>query len=254
MQPVEELVRNMKNGSSCFGMYVTIPSPAIVEIAAMAGYDFIRIDCEHGLLGKGELRELIRTANLCRVPVFVRVASLDDISAVLDAGADGVIVPDVASREDALEAVRRVKYAPLGSRGLISVQRNMGFGSRKASEYVTCANPRILLCIQIEEKKAVEALDEILSVEGIDMVASGKQDLSQSYGCPGDTTNKQVMEAQSLVIRKALEYGRIPSILTPNPENMKKLSKEGVPCFLLGFDTVMIRQAMERMRKEFQEA
>lgn len=248
---IQSLKQRMTAGEPCFGLYISTPGQMTVEAVSMAGYDFIRIDCEHGLLGKGEVRELIRTANLLELPVFVRVSGLSEIPAVLDAGADGVIVPDIDSAEAAKAAVAATKYAPLGRRGLISTMRNMGYSSIPSTEYVKTANEDILLCIQIEDKSAVKQLDDIFSVEGIDMVATGKQDLSQSYGCPGDTTNPRVQEAQDKVIRKGLEYGRFPAILVSNRKKMEELREMGVACFLVGFDSTIIRSALEEHLEAF---
>lgn len=243
----KNLKKEIENGKFCFGLYVTMSDTCVVEMASLAGYDFIRIDWEHSLISEEKIYNLIRTANLVNLPVFVRVSSLSEVTRLLDAGATGIMVPHINSRDSAEEAVKEVKYAPLGMRGMYGTSPCLNFGQIKLSEYQKEANEKVFLIAQIEDRQGVDQIDEILSVEGIDMVATGKNDLSQSYGYAGQPNHPDILYAEELVVRKALEYGKVPTLLANSKERVKQLQKMGVRCFMTGRDCVLLFDAMKTM-------
>lgn len=241
----EQLRKKMQAGEEYFGLYISMTDPTGIELAKLAGYDFVRIDLEHNLFSQAELRELIRTATAAGLPAFVRVPSLSYVCALLDMGASGIIAPHIDSADAAIQAVNEVKYAPLGLRGLAGAQRCTRYGHTKLTDYMTQANEDILLCIQIEDKTGVEQIDEILSTAGIDMVSSGRNDLSQSYGVPGQNTHPTVTAAEETVIKKSLEYGKQPVLLVSTSKRKEQLQAMGVRGFMLGRDTQLLRDAMK---------
>lgn len=241
----EKLREKIKNGEEYFGLYISIGNPASVELAALTGYDFIRIDLEHDLLSMSEVREMIRTATALELPVFVRVPSLSCVCALLDTGASGIIAPMIDSKEAAIAAINEVKYAPLGLRGMAGSQRCTKYGNIKLTDYRAIANEDVLLCVQIETKSGVENIDEILSLEGIDMVASGRNDLSQSYGLPGQNTHPVVLAAEDTVLDRAIAHGKQPVLLVSSEKRKNELAAKGVRGFMLGRDTQLLRDAMK---------
>lgn len=240
-------------GLCSFGLNVGLSDPVVVEMAARAGYDFIRIDCEHMLFDNGTLMNMIRAARLLDLPVQLRVSDLSNASALLDLGASGLMVPHTATRDIAVEAVRATKYAPYGQRGMSGASRALNFGQYKMSDYSTWANDDVTLIVQIEDKAGLENIDDILSVPGIDMVATGKNDLSQALGLPGQNSHPDVLAAEDLVIRKALEHGKYPTLLVKNKKRIKELKEKGVLCFSLARDETLLFSAMKDKLAELKE-
>ena len=247
----KQLREKLAKGQNCFGLYLSLTDPAVVEMAAETGYDFVRLDMEHTLYSMAELRELIRTANWAGIPVFVRVPSLALIPPIMDAGADGVIVPGVDCVETAQRAVAETKFAPIGQRGMALSQRSSGYGAIGREAYCAGANENTLLCIQIETRRGVEQIEQILSVPGIDMVSSGRNDLSQSYGCPGQSTAPEVLAAEEKILLTALAGGIIPVPLVGTPQRKKQLEKMGVHCFTIGRDYPLLRSSLQANRMKY---
>lgn len=240
----EVFLDKMREGKELLGIYLSLFDPATVELAAQSGYDFARVDLEHTLMGMGELRELIRTASLAQLPVFVRVPSLESVAAMLDMGADGIMVPGVNSVEMAEKAIALTKYAPLGCRGMAGSQRNTRFGAERMKDYTARANREVLLCVQIESREGIGQIDEILSLEGIDMVSTGRLDLSQSFGLAGQNEHPDILAAEDTIVRKAIQYGKLPVLLVNTLERKNALAEKGVRGFMTGRDSLLLGSAM----------
>lgn len=236
-----------------YGLYIALMDPFILEMAKYCGYDFVRIDTEHGLYDYHTVANMIRTANLLHLTIFVRVTDLAEITPILDFGADGIIVPGVDSKEKALEAIDKVKYAPLRHRGMSTCSRALQYGNIPGAEYRASANNKVKLMIQLESEAALHHLDDFLSLEGIDMVGIGKNDLSQSLGITGDINNPKIINAENLMIAKAIEYGKTPSIMTTSPSRIKEILRQGRASITIGYDTKLVFQALKRQFNEITE-
>jgi 4-hydroxy-2-oxoheptanedioate aldolase len=206
----------------------------------------MRIDCEHTLSDPNKLQSLIRVASAADMPTLVRISSYSDITKLLDFGASGILVPDISTAAQAREAVRLTKFAPVGERGMTNIGRCVRYGQVPLSEYCARANDEVCLAVQIESREGMENLDEILSVKGIDIVTTGRQDFSQSFGVPGQTNHPSVADAENTVIKKAVEHGLFPLITAPTPDAMDELKAQGVYLCTICFDTQFIM-------KQFQE-
>ena len=175
-----KIKEQMRRGEPSIGSWMSMAHPSIAEILAMAGYEWIVIETEHTAIDVSEvLRLIIAIEQRGSVPL-VRLAWNDPIQAkaVLDSGAAGILVPMVNTKADAELAVSMTKYPPLGSRG-VGLARAQGYGIN-FDAYVTNANADTLLLVQIEHREAVENIEQILSVTGIDGVFIGPYDLSLS--------------------------------------------------------------------------
>ena len=242
----EGLWHLFKSGKPCFGIYVSFPDPSMIEMIALAGYDFIRIDAQHTLFSLSEIRCLIEAANAHGLPVFVRVSDLSQADAILDAGADGLLVPGINSVSEARVAVDKVKYAPLGHRGLSGFGRFNQFGQIDLKTSTEQANKNILLGIQIESREGLENLDDILSVDGIDIISSGKNDLSQALGLEaGQSSHPSVLAAENDIITKTIDHQKIPIMLVGSLERQKTLLEKGVSAFMIGRDTSIYFRALQ---------
>lgn len=236
-----------KQGLDSYGLNIALHDPSVVEMAARAGYDFVRIDCEHMLFSRDTLMEIIRTARLLGMPVQARVTDLGQASAFLDFGVSALMFPHVSSAEKARTIVKAMKYAPLGERGMTTSARVLNFGEVKLSDYAAVANERVSIIIQIEDLNGIRNIDEILSVEGIDMVATGRNDLAQALGFPGQNTHPEVLATEEKIIRKAIDYGKMPTLLVKNKARIEKLRELGVHCFTVARDDLLLYKSLTEM-------
>ena len=174
-------IRDLSDGDRLsIGGWSTIPSSFVAEVMGRAGFDWVCLDAQHGLMGYHETLTMLQALAITGTPALVRVASneYDLIGRVLDAGANGVIVPMVNTAEEARRAVEACRYPPVGLRSWGPLRPAMGVAGYSPA----IGNDRTLCCVMIETRQAVDAADEILSVEGVDAVWVGPNDLSISYG------------------------------------------------------------------------
>jgi 2-dehydro-3-deoxyglucarate aldolase len=179
------------------GSWITIGHLAIPEILSNAGFDWLTIDMEHTTIDYYTAEILISVIQAKGMSALVRVSKNDEvcIKQVLDAGADGVIIPMVNTKNDAENAVKYSKYPPEGARG-VGLSRAQNYGLAKGFEkYTEWLKNEIVIIAQIEHSEGVENLEEIISTEGIDGVMVGPYDLSASLGFPGDYNNVNVKAA-----------------------------------------------------------
>ncbi len=247
---VRSLLARAKAGIPSFGLAVLYPCPSIVELAVLAGYDFIRIDCEHTMLDAGELRSLLQTCRLLHMPCQVRVTDLASILPLLGQEPTGIMVPHVESVAEARQAIDACKFAPVGRRGMDGNTRRMRCEGMSREAYMQYAMEYQDLTVQIESRSAIERIDDILSMEGIDLVATGRADLSQEFGVPGQKNHPDVAAAEDFIIRKALEHGKYPIITAGSPKRVKELYDMGVRCFVVGKDEALLAKAMKTNLKD----
>lgn len=196
-----------KNGYS-IGSWVTIGHTSVAEIMATAGFNWLTIDMEHTVIDLMEAQTLITAIKSKGIGAFVRVSKNEDviIKRVMDAGADGVIVPMINSADDAKLAVSYVKYPPEGKRG-VGLARAQGYGT-SFNEYKNWVKKESVVIAQIEHIKAVENIESILAVKGIDGIMIGPYDLSGSMGFPGEYDRKDVKEAIVRVEKACKKSGK----------------------------------------------
>ena len=195
------LKRKIRNGELTIGSWVTIGHGAVAEIMARAGFDWLTIDMEHSAITLHQAQELIRVIDLCGVAPLVRVGENSPtlIKRVMDAGAHGVVVPMVNTVQDAEAAVSAVKYPPVGNRG-VGLARAQEYGL-DFEKYRKWAEGETIVIVQIEHIDAVEKLEEILAVPGIDAFFVGQYDLSGSLGIPGQFEHPRFLESLDQIRR-----------------------------------------------------
>jgi 2-keto-3-deoxy-L-rhamnonate aldolase RhmA len=188
----------IRAGQPAYGVSVMVPSPHVVEMVGRLGFDWVLIDCEHGTISVETVEHMVVAAEATGITPIARpwTNSLDAILRLMDRGVMGVQVPHVNSAADAQRAVESVKYYPLGKRGLAAGTRPAHYGlGVSPAEYVEWVNRETLVCVQLEEAEALENIDDILQVEGVDVFFVGPSDLSQSMGYPGQTGVPAVQDA-----------------------------------------------------------
>jgi 4-hydroxy-2-oxoheptanedioate aldolase len=189
--PVKEKLRN---GGAAIGVFIPMPSPDVVEIIALAGFDFALLDAEHGRISPDDAYPMILAAEARDIPALVRVGENDRqvILKYLDLGVSGVMIPQTNTPTLAREAVESMRYAPAGNRGLAG-GRTFDYGQSGAmSELVPAINERVLSIIQFEHIDALPHVDELLETPGLDVFFVGPTDLGQSMGFGGQIGHTEV--------------------------------------------------------------
>jgi 4-hydroxy-2-oxoheptanedioate aldolase len=188
-------------GEAAFGCFVRTPEPSLIEYVAMLGWDFLVFDAEHGTLQPRDVEDLCRAVEPRGTTPIVRATTNDapTILRFLDTGAHGVHIPWVNGAAAVERAVQAVKYTPRGIRGLAGSRASEWGLHEPIGEYVRRANRETLVVIHIETQDAVDAIDDYLAVDGIDVLFLGPTDLSQSLGHPGELRHPDVLKAMDRV-------------------------------------------------------
>ncbi|PKL08667.1 MAG: 2,4-dihydroxyhept-2-ene-1,7-dioic acid aldolase [Spirochaetae bacterium HGW-Spirochaetae-7] len=234
-----------RDGGTSFGIFQTVASAAVSEILANRGFDWILVDMEHGMAGIETAGDLFAAIDRGGPTPLVRVPSNDQatIKRALDAGAMGVMIPMVNTREDAVRAVSSCKYAPAGTRG-IGPGRVSLFGIRMG-EYLATADAQVMVIPQAEHREAVEHIDEILSVPGIDVIFVGPYDLSCSMGLPGQVSHPDVEKAIETVLSAARRAGVTPGIFCMDVEGARHRAAQGFRFIAIGLESVFLDRAVK---------
>lgn len=239
----------LRGGRMLLGTMLTLPSPAVAEILAEAGFDWIFVDAEHGPLETADVAAVLQavghaTACVVRVPLPAELA----IKKALDLGADGVVVPQVNTAEQAAEVVRWSRYAPAGARG-IGLARAHGYGFRFA-DYLANANDEVAVIVQAEHAQAVENIDAIVAVEGVDAVLLGPYDLSASLGLPGRIDHPDVAAAIDHVVAACNAAGMPLGYFGVSAAAVRPLAVRGATLIVAGVDALLLGDAVRDLHAE----
>ncbi|MDH3466994.1 MAG: aldolase/citrate lyase family protein [Gammaproteobacteria bacterium] len=237
----------LENKDTVFGLYIAVPSPIMVEIAGYAGFDFIRIDMSHGVFDMPTVLNMIRAAEASGVIPTVRI-DYDPvlIANVLEAGVKGIFIPDVSTVEMAKSVVDTVYFHPKGGRGTFSASRICRYGAVDGGDYAKWSNDEVILGIQIESKEAIDNLDKIIDIDGIDMIGSGRGDLANAIGLIGQKNHPSVLALEERIFDAAIEGGKFVSVnLDPTDENFSEVVskwKSKAHVITLGHDINIVRK------------
>ncbi|NMO13356.1 siderophore biosynthesis protein SbnG [Pyxidicoccus fallax] len=240
------LKKAINDGKLALGMVNALPLPVMVEMVGYAGYDFIVIDQSRVGVGPEGLENLIRAAECANITPLVRVPSSapEVILRALDAGAQGIFVPRVRSREEAQAVVRAARFHPHGARGLSDGRLN-GFGRMALSEFVPRANRQLLVGVSIEDRDGVDAVDSIVTVDGLDLVMDEAVSLSHAYGVPGRLDHPDV-QAAIRKVASACQRNGVWYCATPRlPGEAERWFREGAAALLLGDDRNVAFRALQ---------
>ena len=248
-----ESFREKLRQGAVFGSFMKTSDPAFIEITGYAGMDFVVLDMEHGPVGLCDMQNNVRAAQLTGLMPIIRVADLNEqfISQALDIGAGAVQIPQVCTPEQAEMAVRYAKYYPKGERGVCRFVRAAGYSSTPREQYFEKANSDTLVIIQIEGSKAIDSIDEILAVKGVDIVFIGPYDLSQSFGVPGQTSHPKVISAMKDIVKRAEKLGVVTGTFTDSPETLKTWMDVGVKYLSYSVDVGIFYEACVELVQGF---
>jgi 2-dehydro-3-deoxyglucarate aldolase len=233
-------------GEPLAGTMVTLPVPAVAEIMALVGFDWLFIDAEHSVFAARDLQAMLQAAGAA-LPCLVRLSAPAEvpIKQALDVGAAGIIAPLVNSAAQAEHIVRWARYAPTGSRG-VGVGRAHGYGLR-LQEYLATANERTTVVVQAEHIDAVNQIEAIVAVAGIDAVLVGPYDLSASMGHMGQLDHPDVIQAIEHVTNVCHAAGVRLGIFGVSAEAVQPYRTRGYTLIVAGVDTLLLGQAAREL-------
>jgi 2-keto-3-deoxy-L-rhamnonate aldolase RhmA len=234
------------SGRAVVATFVIVPRVEIVELAAVAGFDAVILDQEHGPLGIAELPALVACAQGSGIAALVRVPECraKAIEAALDVGADGVLVPHVSSGAAAAEAVAASRFAPEGRRGANPWVRAARYGA--AADFANTANERCACVAMVEGRAGIDAVDEILATPGLDAIFMGPVDLSHALGVPGETEHALVVETVADLVERGRAVGVATAVFAPTPEAARSWLDLGVRLVALSVDTALALDGFRR--------
>ena len=220
-----KLKQSLKNSKLTIGSWLTIPHQSIVEILSSAGFEWLTIDIEHSAIDFQTTQNLIGHIQANEMEALVRVSKNDEviIKRVMDAGANGVIVPMVKNAEEATEAVSYVKYPPFGKRG-VGLSRAQHYGTAFDS-YKEWVQEESIVIVQVEHIESVQNLEAILDVEGVDGIIVGPYDLSASMGKPGMFDDDDVKEVLNTIDKITLQKNKPLGFHVIDSNHMKMMEK-----------------------------
>ena len=248
------LKKKLKKGQVCFGTFIRL-GPAAVEILGHAGWDFVVIDMEHGVFDFTNVEHMVRAARCAGITSLVRVPEPNPsyIMRVVDAGAEGVQIPQVDSAQMAKLVSQAARYFPEGKRGLCSYVRAAGYSAIPPDVHMATSNDEVLTVVHIEGEAAASQIKDIVETPGIDVIFLGPWDLSQSLGVPGKTKDPRVIEVMEKVIAACKRRGIILGTFVREVEDAKRWIDLGIQYMMLSTDAGLLlhsgRDRLEKLRK-----
>jgi 4-hydroxy-2-oxoheptanedioate aldolase len=244
----------LKTGNPAIGTLLHLPSAPVAEILARAGFDWLVFDAEHGPIDIATLQTMISATRGTDTVPAVRIArNLDWLAKqAMDVGALGIMVPGVNSKEEAIAATRALRYPPQGDRGVGPTFAALRW-ELSAAEYIQRANDEIMAIIQIEHIDAVNRIDEILAVPGVDLPLIGPYDLSASMGLIGETAHPKVQDAIARVLASGKKANVPVGIFGVTADEINRYLAQGFRAILVGVDAAFLaagaRDVLSRIKR-----
>jgi len=242
------------------GPFLKISDPAIVEIAALSGFDFVIIDREHGPISIENTQNMIRAAEAKNITAIVRVPRNEEteILKVLDIGAHGIEVPQINNGIQAKKLRMSAKYSNMGERGVCCYVRSADYSqiqedNETKKQYFNEANQETLIIAHIEGLEGIQNLDNIIKEDTIDIIFIGPYDLSQSLGIPGQVHNKEVINEMEKIVEKIKNNNKIAGTFVESREDIKRWAEIGVQYFAYSVDVGIFYDKCREIVSEFQE-
>jgi 4-hydroxy-2-oxoheptanedioate aldolase len=246
------LRQRISDGAPLIGMFSFLDSTASIEILGLTGFDFVIIDCQHGLtdpFGRS-LAEQIRAARLAGISPIVRVVDNDrgQILKALDAGAEGIVVPQVSIVAEAQQAVNAAFYPPIGSRSACASAPAAGFGTSNWDEYYARAQD-VLVFVLLEDLEAVRNATSIAAVPGVSGLFFGPSDMSVAMGLTIDTRTNELDEHRDLVYSAAKSQGLFVADLAWDASSATNFAERGADLLAFGIDTAVLRAGVSHIEQ-----
>jgi 4-hydroxy-2-oxoheptanedioate aldolase len=249
--PQNAFKRGLKAGRTQIGLWSSLSSHYSVEVLAGAGYDWLLLDCEHS---PNDLESLLPQLQACApypTSPIVRVPWNDTVTIkrVLDIGAQSLLIPYVCTAEEAKAAVAATRYPPAGVRGVAGTTRATRFG--RVKDYAKRAHEEICVLVQVETRPALDRLEAICAVDGVDGVFIGPADLHASMGHPGETSNPAILPLIEDAMRRVRKAGKAAGYLSPLEADAKRMIAAGCNFCAVGADVGLLARGAEALRAKF---
>ena len=242
------LKKRIKQGEVLNGCWLNLGSALTAEIVGSAGFDWVLIDLEHGAGNEKDVLSQLQALENSNTAAIVRIESgaKQRIHRVLDVGAEGVMCPHINNAKEANEVVHGLRYPPHGGRGVAKMVRATGFGKNFA-EYYKNANDHIIGIVQIETPEALDHLDEIASIDGVDVLFIGPADLTMALGIFGQVDHPLFLNAVKATVHAAEKAGKVTGILLANPDDYNTFHNLGIRMIACGADATFVVEGSRNM-------
>jgi 4-hydroxy-2-oxoheptanedioate aldolase len=249
--PANMFKRGLKSGQQQIGLWCTVPGPILAEGLAGCGFDWIVVDTEHSLTDVPDVLSMMQAMAPYPVSAVVRPASNDTvlIKRLLDLGAQTLLIPYVQNAQEARQAVAAMRYAPRGLRGVAGMVRANRYGTIK--DYMHIAEQELCLIVQVETAEALARIDEIASVDGVDGLFIGPNDLAASMGHPGKMDHPDVVGAIEHAIKAIVAAGKPAGILTLDRAFARACMEWGTTFTAVGVDLSLLLAGARGLAAEF---
>ncbi len=244
--PPNRLKHALQEGRSLVGTFVVeFRQPAVMQLLANAGFDFVFIDNEHGAFSMEAVAELSRAAVLLGITPVVRVPDIayPYIAQTLDVGAQGIMIPRVTGVQQVCDVVQKMHYPPLGERGSALERGLMQFKAGPVAEVMESVHAEMMLVVQIETRQALEAIEAIVAVPGVDAVLIGPNDLAIALGVPGQMEHPVLQEAIHKTIAACQKTNVWPAIHLGDPKLAAYWAGQGMRLISTGSEVSFIMRA-----------
>jgi len=240
-------------GELQIGLWCSLCSPITTEIVSHSGFDWLLLDTEHSPNEVPDVLVQLQAMQAGTASAIVRPAWNDIvlIKRFLDVGAQSLLIPFVQTPEEARRAVEATRYPPGGMRGITGSGRASRYG--RVKDYLKNASREICLLVQVETKNALDQIEAIASVDGIDGVFIGPNDLSASFGHIGNWGHPEVQAALEDAVRRLKKIGKPAGILTPNEEEAKRFIAWGYTFVAVGADLGLLARSADALAKRFKQ-
>jgi 4-hydroxy-2-oxoheptanedioate aldolase len=249
--PENRFKRAIAAGRQQIGLWCSLPNPFATEIVAPAGFDWLLLDTEHSPSSVPIVLSQLQAAAPYEVSAAVRAATNDTvlIKRLLDVGAQTLLIPYVQSAAEAERAVLAMRYPPEGIRGVSGLTRATHFG--RIDGYFRHAHEELCLIVQVETREALDALERIAAVDGVDGVFIGPADLAASLGYPGEQGHPAVKQAVEDAIRRIRACNKPAGILTPDKAFAQRCIEIGTTFTAVAIDIGILARGAEQVAQEF---
>ena len=253
MKPSLKIFKNKINNGECvYGMFSKTSDPMFIEAAGISGFDYVILDTEHGPVTIESQQNNIRAAEARGTVPIIRLKDKAEntIGRALDIGAYGIQVPQITTAKEAADVVKYAKFYPYGMRGVCRFVRAADYSAMDRNDYFESSGD-VLVILQLEGIDAIRSLDEILEVEGVDILFIGPYDLSQSLGLPGQINNPVVAEEMKKIVDKARRKNKVIGTFVDTLEDLKMWRALGLQYLSYSVDIGIFMEATKALNQEF---
>ncbi|WP_428797090.1 4-hydroxy-2-oxoheptanedioate aldolase [Vibrio kasasachensis] len=254
MLPINQFKQQLNQPAPLWGLWLGLPDTSCAEICGSAGFDWVLIDGEHASFDLTSIKLHLQALAAHSASPIVRAEEANPtlIKRLLDIGAQTLLLPMINTQQEAELAVQAAFYPPIGQRGIGAALARASQWNR-IPQYLQRANEEVCVLVQVETKQAIENIEQIASVEGIDGIFIGPSDLSGSMGHIGNPSHPEVVAAIDHAIDVIQASGKAAGILSLDPQQAQQYAKRGVKFIGAGVDTLLLRAGAESLANQLKQ-